>query len=682
MKKLFFLLASLLYSSTQLFAQQSWQWGKRGGGSHDLTSGGTLFDNVQDMTLDGSGNIYVLSNIDFTNQDVDVANYTLPGRSNDIVVSSFTCNGIYRWSKVIGSTNKDIAVSLRSDTLGGIYISGRTYSINTGDSTFFSTDSKFGQSYKTWFIAKYDTAGNYKWNRYPQPDTVSSWTLSQGVAAFDMDVDKEGNSYSLCYLAKGAYGGTVNTYFVDTPAVHMIRYDKNGTFLGGNSVDISYNNNSSPVSNWKITRTKSGKFIVNGAPVGYGVPLSFGSTVINRRCVVACFNSNGTSNWVTQGNLPNTPPLYGGGNTFLTKASLDAQGNLYMAGSGDVGDGLGAFTFSNPGVTTGISFPIVCKLDSNGSVLWVTNATTQGTSIGGACTLNSNGELFAGGSWSGTLRWPGSIDSISHTFGWSPHVFIAKFNAQTGAYIKMDTLYSPPSDFQQITNMTADKKGNVYLGGSFKSEIKVASTSLYAKPGGFSDFLVAKYGAPNCNCIAPPVASLMQLGGTNNTSRTATFQYTGTTTNLDSLVWDWGNGQRQIVTGNYGAALTHQYSATDTGAKNVCVTAHDKDCYHSACKSIYFSPVGIAALNASGGVSLQLAPNPSITETQVGYTLAGNTGNLEVYDLTGRMFFRKLISQKSGIEKLSLTEYVPGLYLVVLREGGEVVLHQRLSVVR
>ncbi len=271
------------------------------------------------------------------------------------------------------------------------------------------------------------------------------------------------------------------------------------------------------------------------------------------------------------------------------------------------------------------------------------------------------------------------MDSIVHPPGWNAHIFLTRFNAQTGAYIKMDTLNSPPSDNNLVTAMAADKKGNVYIGGSFQSEIKVAGTSLYAKQGGYFDFFLTKYGQANCNCT-PPTAAFTK-NSQNNTTRSAIFQYTGTTANLDSLVWVWGNGQRLRLTGNYTGAITRNY---DTGSFNVCVTAYVAGCgSNSTCQNIYFPPtVGIEDLNVAGGASLLLAPNPSTTETQISYQLSSNAGSLEVYDLAGRMLFRKALGQKAGIEKLSLTEYVPGLYLVVLREGGEVVLHRRLSVVR
>ncbi len=401
----------------------------------------------------------------------------------------------------------------------------------------------------------------------------------------------------------------------------------------------------------------------------------FGTTAIDRPGFVSSFNSNGTLNWVKQSALTYT----NGGGTGLNKAAVDAQDNIYLSGASINGDGFGGITFSNPNAT-GIGVPIAFKLDNAGNTIWGKWGNTQGSSSGLAGALTTNGEFVLGGAWARTLTWPGSTEVISHPLGWLVHIFLTRFNAQTGAVIKMDTLYSPPSDNNFVTAMAADKKGNVYLGGSFQTEIKVAGTTLLAKPGGYYDFFLTKYGTANCNCVTPPVAALTQVS-TSNTARTATFRYNGTTTSLDSLVWEWGDGQQQKVTSGYSNNITHQYG-TAAATYPVCVTAHTKDCSHTACQSVTFTPLGVEDIAAAGGVSLLLAPNPSTTETQISYQLSSNAGSLEVYDLAGRMLHRKVLSQKAGTEKLSIAEYVPGLYLVVLREAGEVVLHRRLSVVR
>ena len=672
MKKLLSLVSVFLIT-TQLFAQQSWQWGKRGGGGKNEYSVGGTPESVVDMAVDVKGNVYTLSNVLFHQNDVNVDGHALSGKYIGLVISSFSCSGTYRWAKVISSSSDDRAIALRADTLGGIYITGTTNGVNLYDSTYFGSDTAFGQSYKTMFLVKYDTAGNYKWLRRPQPDTATYSTVLQSNYTLDMDVDKAGSSYSMCYLSKGLYGTGNNAYSVTNPGVYMLRYDRNGNFSGGNTMAITIPSYNGPVSQWWLNRTPSGNFIVNGTPSGSGTSLTFGTTSIISPGFVASLNSNGTLNWVKQSALSYS----NNGNTILNKSVVDAQGSVYISGSSIAGDAFGGTIFSNPISFAGTPIPIALKLDSNGNTLWGKWGNGEGA-YGLAGALNTNGEFVLGGSWGGLLKWPGTMDSIVHPPGWYAHIFLTRFNAQTGAFIKMDTLYSPPSDNNIVTAMAADKKGNVFIGGSFQSEIKVAGATLTAVTGGYFDFFVTKYGAANCNCT-PPVASFTK-SNQNNTVRSVVFQYTGTTVGLDSLVWVWGNGQRLRLTGNYTGAITQYY---DTGMHNVCVTAYATGCGSTtSCQSIYFAPVGINEVPSAGSAALVLIPNPATTSTRIDYKFAEGTksGSLELFDLLGRRVASQQLHEQVGNWTVDLANLPAGTYLVVLRQNGGGTLQTKLVI--
>src|ERR1019366_10260482 len=90
------LLASTIFIAS---AQPSWQWGKRGGSSDAL--GGVTDEVVQDMATDSHGNVYVLSYVLQTGLNVDGHPITEWG-NHDILISSFKCDGTFRWAKDIG----------------------------------------------------------------------------------------------------------------------------------------------------------------------------------------------------------------------------------------------------------------------------------------------------------------------------------------------------------------------------------------------------------------------------------------------------------------------------------------------------------------------------------------------------------------------------------------------------
>ncbi|MBK8599796.1 MAG: hypothetical protein IPN80_03910 [Flavobacterium sp.] len=93
------LISSLSLSS--LYAQ-SWQWGKSGGTTDSFN---TLTEQVRSACTDIYGNVYLVSEVASSNSQVDGVpkqNYNNGFGLTDAVVASFSCTGVYRWSKIIG----------------------------------------------------------------------------------------------------------------------------------------------------------------------------------------------------------------------------------------------------------------------------------------------------------------------------------------------------------------------------------------------------------------------------------------------------------------------------------------------------------------------------------------------------------------------------------------------------
>ncbi|HEY0109789.1 MAG TPA: hypothetical protein VGB67_09190, partial [Fibrella sp.] len=185
-------------------AQPTWQWGKRGGSSFNESSISAPDEQVIDMATDKNGNVYVLSQVYANANDINVDGNPVTGRGNrDILLSSFRCNGTYRWSKLFGAVQADIGVAVETDTIGGVYVTGRMFYYNSSNTAHLSTDTTLTTSPRSTFLAKYDTAGTYKWVRRPQADTA--YFISNPTAPLDMDVDGAGNIYWLCTLAPSNY---------------------------------------------------------------------------------------------------------------------------------------------------------------------------------------------------------------------------------------------------------------------------------------------------------------------------------------------------------------------------------------------------------------------------------------------------------------------------------------------
>src|SRR5690606_38228650 len=118
---------ALLLAGNPLQAQQTdWQWGIWGNTNCSNAEPGACTDwELTDMAVDPNGNLYTLSASRYTSY---LNGQPIVGHSlDDMLISSFDCEGNYRWHKVIGRSVGETGWALKADTLGGIYLSGRIY---------------------------------------------------------------------------------------------------------------------------------------------------------------------------------------------------------------------------------------------------------------------------------------------------------------------------------------------------------------------------------------------------------------------------------------------------------------------------------------------------------------------------------------------------------------------------
>jgi hypothetical protein len=628
-KKLLLTLHLFLFSCYTIYAQApSWQWGIRGGSAD--TYGAGPDETVVDMATDQHGNIYVLSTVLQTALNVDGHSVTGYG-GQDILISSFKCDGTYRWAKDIGTNTDDVPLAIKVDTFGYIYMTG---ALAGGSLTrHISTDTTWtSSSYQSLFLLKYDTAGNYKWIRFPQPDTIT--TLGEAFNPYtvplDMDIDGAGNIYLLCNLEPGGYVG--GSYVVSTMSTHILKYDTSGSFIGGIPMQIT---TTGGYSNLRMKRSKSDKYYITGN-VNYGTTLTFGSTPITQALFFGCFDNSGTSIWAIQ----NTE-YYSG---WFGRPAIDAQQNIYLNGSTASTDTFAGYIVSGGGST---AVPFIVKLDTNGINIWAKNAVVNAATVSNAITLNS-GEADISGRYPGLLKWAGYADSLNLPSSSGYHIFVARFNSTTDSVLGMDSLASTTGVDNDATAMTSDNFGNFYVGGDFAVSLTVNGTTLNSI-GGNSDFFVAKYGTANCECVLP-TASFTHTG-----TSAITFTYTGSTTGIDSVVWSFGDGATSTAMNP-----THTYAVADS--YDVCVIAYTNCGTDTACQEVHIAPSGIANITNS---AVLVYPNPATNELYIENASSGTV--IRLFDIMGRqVYIGTVISNKQVINTGNL---VPGTYLLQLTDA-------------
>jgi hypothetical protein len=343
---------------------QSWKWAKGVQAGYGFINNLGSFTGAQwyaDMTTDPAGNLYLLCN---GGSQFQIAGNTVNGFSNeDIIVTSFTCDGAYRWSKVIGSSSdSEKGYAIKADAVGGVYVVAGMWSTQT---KMIGGDTSMAADNRTMYIIKLDTAGAYKWVRMPQADTISSIALSRQSQIMDVDVDEQGGVHVLAYLAPGRYGGS---YVVSSHSMHVLHYNAGGQFLSGILLSMSL---SSPRGLDALNTTRmsynagAGRYIVKGAGAPTGPfssgPLSIGGTSIPLLAsYIAAFNAaTGALLWLRNGTLQSS---------ISGRPAADLQNNLYITGRADNSTVPGPVVFNGVTLSNG---PYVMKLNgATGSAIW------------------------------------------------------------------------------------------------------------------------------------------------------------------------------------------------------------------------------------------------------------------------------------------------------------------------
>ncbi len=484
-----------------LLPAQTWQWGKSGGTTDSFNS---LEEQVKSACTDIYGNVYMVSDVASTNSQVDGVpkqNYNNGFGLYDGVVASFTCSGAYRWSKVIGGGYTDFVNCVQSDALGNIYVLGQVSPSSNvpGDvAVHFDTDvilpvspSDVNENKQSLFIIKYNSDGVFQWLRMPQPVDVS---LSQSLTysnTQDLQVDAQGNSYSLCHLPVGVYAD--GAYAVTVSGLNILKYDTNGVFLGGVPIDIQFGNPRVPARMRRNYQT--GDYYVSGK--AYQSQFESDRVTINgqiqtKAIFIAAFSSSGTFLWkrenVSTGVSSLSPP----------GIAIDSENNVYMAGStGPVNLGGGNYMVDSfNGTPMGLlSFqtpiPFLVKMDASGNNSWLTSANRSIPFD----LIQKGDELVICGAIANT-QWQ-NLSFVSPTL--SQHAYIARFNKNTGTILSINPLGTTSSDLGVA--LATDSKGNYYLGGKFSATMTAGASTL-VKSGGTNDFFIAKFGSTDCNFLA------------------------------------------------------------------------------------------------------------------------------------------------------------------------------------
>lgn len=194
------------------------------------------------------------------------------------------------------------------------------------------------------------------------------------------------------------------------------------------------------------------------------------------------------------GNLIWAKAISGTSSEFGHCIKTDNQKNVYLAGVFR-----GTVDFDPSGnaynlITDGSDDIFVAKYDSMGNFIWANRIGDDGSETVTGLEVDANGNTFISGSFTGTVDFDPSGNTLNIASGGVSDFYIAKY-ASNGSLVWAKGLGGTWDDYSK--SMSKDDNDNLYITGTFNGTVDfnpaVAANSLTSSGG--EDMFVAKYNS-------------------------------------------------------------------------------------------------------------------------------------------------------------------------------------------
>jgi len=627
---------AIILPAASIQAQQ-FKWVTGGGTTYDFSSlPSQQSEQTYYMCTDPNGNIYALSQVG--NNPIYADTFYRAsgayGADQNVLLTSYTCNGVMRWAKLIASSSGIcVATGIVADNLGHLYVAGCFEPL--GGTLHIGYDASFSGTpyeYQSQTLIQFDTLGHYDWLQFVGNNAMSTLT-GVGYVGSVLTLDAANNVHFFNDMESGVH---ITPTVTSIGGTYDLVYNTAGTLLSEVRLDLD--------SEWNLNGAVIDP-VTNKLYVSGQINQSIYGGFLTDTFYAAAFDASRNLLWQY---------FCGhGDDDAITGIVMDQSKHLYFSGNAQPISGSPTFSFHGDSVSAPFDdISIVMKTDTNGHVNWIKHYDSH-TSVNyfGSITLLPNSEVAAGGTFASTVT-DGTITlSTPAGFGYSPYIVVldSAGDQQTIQQIFGDGFYNAGSV------ITSDKVGNIYVGGEVADSIFAGSPALpaYHTVGGNTDFFVMKYGV-DCSCTSAPVASYTVTG-----VHTINATYTGTTTGLDSLVWNFGDGS----TGT-GSTATHTYS--DTGIFRLCVTVYTSCGSDIFCSNVLYDPSLVS--NVPSMPNVKVYPNPANDELNV--TGITETTQYRLLNVTGICIEQGIL--QPGNNTISMQKTTPGIYILEMTsENGE-----------
>jgi hypothetical protein len=605
--------------------------------------GDTSADYAYSCSTDAIGNVYMCGEtVSSTSTLIATSgsHQSTFGGAFDAFLVKFNTAGVRQWACYYGGSGSDYGYSCCTDATGNVYMTGNTDS-NTGTviaTTGAHQTALVGQVDA--FLVKFNSSGTRQWATY--------YGGNGAEYAYSCVTDATGNVY-----LSGEAGTNIGTGVASSGShqpstggfydAFLAKFDANGvrqwgTYYGGTGFDSGRSCVIDATGNVYMAGFTASSTVTGTVIASTGAHQTAYGGGVNDAFIVK-FNASGVRQWGS---------YYGGsGDDLGYSCSIDASGDVYMAGRTDSNTGTVIATASSNQSTYGGGTydAFLAKFDAAGVRQWGTYYGGTGTDYGFGSSIDATGNVYISGETSsGTTTLIATSGSHQTFFGGSIDAFLVKFNT-TG--VRQWGSYYGGSGTEYGRTCSTDAIGNVYLDGytnTFFSSFITTSGAHQTTLGGTSyDAFLVKF--IDCTLPSNPVVTNQTICAANSAtltanSGTATINWYSTPTSTAVL----GTGPAYITTtlgiGTY-TYYAEAFTCVSSAARSpitLTVNANPTIAVNSGsiCAGTTFtlSPSGANTYTIQGGSTI-LTPLTSGNYTVVGTSTAGClSGNTATSNIT------------------------------------------------
>lgn len=473
---------------------QDWQWIKEGGGTGTASS--NTKEQVYSMVTDSQNNIYILSKVAGSGVEIDgnPKNTYDSGNPNEVVLASFSCDGTYRWSKIIGGNGTENINAVQVDSQDNVYVAGKVATCNGGGAGNFyyaRIDDEYefintGSACTLIFLAKFDTNGTIQYVKRPQLPTTTSQAVTY-TASYNVEIHNDIIYWSV-WLPPGVYAdGAFTNSNPDAYTPYVLKYNLDGSFIeavqlgtiqGLYDFYIKYYRN--PYNGYyymTYQRTNSGAtFSINGQPI------------VNSAALI-CYDNLGQYQWKVENSSTQENILK------FFNITFDPQNNIYISGHIT---GLNMVSFAGYSTPDPVTPAFIMKLNPTATtLLWASNHNILDSGSLGYLFYNGNEVAYTGRCAGPNFTW-GSQTMYVNEINQGQDVLFARFDSTTGDCLSLNKINSDVGSTDFGNAIAVDASGDYIVGGGFGHYIYDMNNNVSTNEGGPSDFFLAKFSTQAC----------------------------------------------------------------------------------------------------------------------------------------------------------------------------------------